>query len=94
MAAGWYLVAVLSAFITVVVAQNNQYGFTPTLAGESCRDIYQHNSTSHDKSGYYVIKIDNRPYFVYCDMELECGGEKGWMRVASVDAAKDSCPHG
>ena len=20
--------------------------------------------------------------------------ERGWMRVASVDAAKDSCPHG
>ena len=43
-------------------------------------------------------------YLVVCDvvlvimiiiiMEMECGGEKGWTRVASVDAAKDFCPHG
>jgi len=81
MAVGWYLVAVLAAFATVTVAQSNQYGFIAALAGESCRDIYQRNPTSHGKSGYYVIKIGNRPDFVYCDMELECGGEKGWIPV-------------
>ena len=28
-------------------------------------------------------------------MELECGGEKGWMKVTSVDVAKgDDCPNG
>ena len=25
-------------------------------------------------------------------MELECGGEKGWMRIASVDAETGNCP--
>jgi len=32
--------------------------------------------------------------YTYCDMELECGGEKGWIRVTSVDATKDYCPQG
>ena len=41
-----------------------------------------------------MIVIGTTPNFVYCDMELECGGEKGWTRVTDIDAAKDSCPHG
>jgi len=95
MAVSWCLVAVLAIVITVVTAQSNpQYGTVPTLPGKSCRDIYQLNPSTHGKSGYYVIKVDDRPVFVYCDMKLECGGEKGWMKVSSVDAAKDSCPHG
>jgi len=73
----------------------NQYGFIPVLTRESCRDIYQHNPTSHGKSGYYVIKIGNQPDFVYYAMELECGGEKSLMRVTSVDMSKgDECPNG
>jgi len=86
---------VLAVVVTVVTAQSNpQYGTVPALPGKSCRDIYQLNPSTHGKSGHYVIKVGNKPSFVYCDMELECGGEKGWMRVTSVDAAKDSCPHG
>jgi len=92
MALSWVLVTVLA---TVVAGEvDKQYGFIPSLPGESCRDIYQKNPYCHGKSGYYVIVIDSTPKFVYCDMEMECGGEKGWMRVTSVDAAKDSCPHG
>ena len=94
MAVIWCLVAVMAAVVTVSVAQCNYTQHGSTLTGKSCRDIYQLNPTSHGKSGYYVIKIDGQPNFVYCDMEMECGGEKGWMRVASVDAAKHSCPAG
>ena len=45
-----------------------QYGIIPT-------DINQLNPTSDGKSGY-VIKIEDRPSFVYCDMELECVVER------------------
>jgi len=95
MAVVWWLVAVLAVVVTVVTAQSNpQYGTVPTLPGKSCRDIYQLNPSTHGKSGYYVIKVGDKPVFVYCDMELECGGEKGWMRITDRDAARGSCPHG
>jgi len=95
MAVSWCLVAVLAAFVTIAVAQSSnyaQYGRIFTQPGKSCRDIYQLNTTSHGTSAYYIIEIGDRPSFVYCDMELECGGEKGWMRVTSVDATNDYCP--
>ena len=63
------------------------------LPGKSCGDIYRLNPTSRGKSGYYVVQAGDRPMFVYCDMELECGGEKGWMKVADLDIG-DSCPRG
>ena len=95
MAVSCWLVAVLAVVVTVVTSQSNpQYGTVPTLPGKSCRDIYQLNPSAHGKSGYYVINVGDRPLFVHCDMELECGGEKGWMKVASADVAKNSCPHG
>jgi len=77
---------------TEAASYDSQYGLIPTKPGKSCRDIYQLNPASHGNSGYYVI-LTNRPNFVYCDMKLECGGEKGWMRVANV-SAQDSCPNG
>ena len=65
-----------------------QYGVIPT-------DIYQLNPTNDGKSGYYVVKIEDKPSFVYCDMELECGVEKGWVTVADVNVTDgDECPHG
>ena len=89
------MVALLAAVVTVVAGEvDKQYGLIPTLPGESCRDIYQKNPYCHGKSGYYVIVIGTTPNFVYCDMELDCGGEKGWMRITDIDAAKDFCPHG
>ena len=94
MAVSWWLLVALAVVVTVVNAQSNpQYG--TALPGKSCRDIYQLNPSTHGKSGYYAIKVGDRPEFVYCDMELECGGEKGWMKVTSVDVAKgDDCPNG
>jgi len=91
---GWLLGAVLTAIVAAEVDYKD-YGIIPTLPGNSCRNIYQLNPTSHGKSGYYVVKVEDRPSFVYCDMELECGGEKGWMRVIDINVTKgDNCPHG
>ena len=60
-----------------------EYGLCSMLPGEFCRDIHQLNLISHGKSGYYVVQAGDKPMFVYCDMELECGGEKGWMRITN-----------
>jgi len=94
---GCFLVAVFTAIVAVVAVEvdYNEYGLCSKLPGKSCSDIYQLNPTSRGKSDYYVIQAGDRPMFLFCDMELECGGEKGWMRIADIDLATgDSCPHG
>jgi len=91
--AGFYTIFVFIGAISSLVFADNQYGFIPTNPGKSCRDIYQMNPASHDRSDYYVIKT-HKPTIVYCDMTLECGGEKGWMRIADVNPAKGGCPNG
>ena len=41
------------------------------------------------------VEYPNSTLFVYCDMSLECGGEKGWMRIANINASGgDNCPSG
>ena len=72
-----------------------RYGFDIDYPGASCADIYNKNPTSHGRSGYYVLKTD-RLFFAYCDMELDCGGNKGgWMRIADIDTSRGNiCPSG
>ena len=91
---------IVSAIAIAVICQPvlsavdySQYGLVPTRPGKSCRDIYKLNPTSRGQSGYYYLLTD-RPLHVYCDMVLECGGEKGWMRIADVNPAVGNCPHG
>ena len=91
----WSVVAlfVIVDGINVVVGCN--YGTSRSCPGKSCLDIYHKNSNSHGVSGQYVIKVGSYYRYVYCDMKLECGGEKGWMRIANINAAGgDSCPSG
>ena len=94
------IVAVLTVLgNSLVMAEDDtcstRYGFDIDLSGLSCADIYYKNPESHGRSGYYVIKTDHL-HFVYCDMELECGGTKGgWMRIANIDTRRgDQCPSG
>ncbi|XP_065913690.1 uncharacterized protein [Dysidea avara] len=72
-----------------------RYGFDGDHPGLSCADIHYKNPESHGKSGNYAIKTDHLS-FVYCDMELECGGTKGgWMRIADINTSRgDQCPSG
>ena len=70
------------------------YGLKASTPGISCADIYSKNPASRGNSGEYIIKTD-RLYFVYCDMELDCKGHKGWMRIADLNTTRgDSCPEG
>ena len=62
----------------------------------TCRDILRCNSSA--SSGYYQIQAANGSTVqVYCDMEgTNCGGERGWMRVAYLNMTDSStqCPDG
>ena len=62
----------------------------------SCADIYQINRASRGVSGLYWTSTTSGLHQVNCDMELECGGQKGgWTTTAKLDTSKgDSCPSG
>ena len=59
----------------------------------SCKEILAKYPAT--PSGYYLIQPPgvNATVKVYCDMENERCGSKGWTRIALVDVAKDkACP--
>jgi len=90
------VLAILEA--SLVMAQYDtctRYGFDIDHPGVSCADIYNKNPTSRGRSGYYTIKTDHL-FFAYCDMELDCSGNKGgWMRIVDIDTSRgDTCPSG
>ena len=81
--------------IGLVVGCNDTYGLTIFSPGKSCLDIYQKNPCSRGVSQQYIVKDSNNHHYVHCDMSLECGGEKGWMRIADINVASgDDCPSG
>ena len=93
----YYLAVILVTSSILVITQADSFysGSLVAVPGKSCREIYQLNPSTRGKSGYYAIQPDSTEVItVYCDMELECGGEKGWMRIANVDASTGSCPNG
>ena len=68
---------------------------SPFTPGESCKEIYEWNPQTHNRSAYYWLL--NPPRHVYCDMEqrVECGNIGGWTRIASVNiSGGDDCPTG
>ena len=72
-----------------------EYGLSQSCPGKSCLDIYHKNLESRGVSGEYIIKAGNDLHLQYCDMQLECGGEKGWMKIININVASgDSCPNG
>ena len=74
----------------------NTVGMLQSTFGKSCSDIYQFNKASRGASGNYWINTTTGVHQVYCDMKLECGGDKGgWMRITDLDASRgDECPSG
>ena len=94
----WSTIIVVTAILgaSLVLAKDDtctRYGFDIDNPGVSCADIYNKNPASHGRSGYYVLKTD-RLLFAYCDMELDCGGNKGgWMKIADIKKG-DTCPSG
>ena len=96
----WYTITVeLPILLTsLVMAQDDtctMYVPNIDIPGASCTDIYNKNPTSHGRSGYYFLKTDCL-FFAYCDMELDCGGNKGgWMRIVHNYTSRGYiCPSG
>ena len=61
----------------------------------SCSDISTTYATA--SSGYYNIRLSNgTATTVYCDMDLNCNGERGWMRMGYLNMTdpNEQCPPG
>ena len=61
----------------------------------SCSDVLTSDPTA--PSGYYNIKLSNgTATTVYCNMDLNCNGERGWMRVGYLNMTdpNEQCPPG
>ena len=71
---------------------NKEEVYTGTKLPYSCKDILANYPAT--PSGYYSIQPPGASTVqVYCDMENERCGSKGWTRVAHVDVPNEkSCP--
>ena len=82
--------------LTIASEQCDTYQFShPYNLGESCKELYDWNTQTHNRSGYYWLI--NPPRHVYCDMgqRSECGNIGGWTRIANVNITRgDECPTG
>ena len=66
-----------------------------TCKQSSCSDVLTNDPTA--PSGYYNIRLSNGTITtVYCDMDLNCNGERGWMRVGYLNMTdpNEQCPLG
>ena len=66
-----------------------------TCQQSSCSDVLTSDPTA--PSGYYNITLSNGTITtVYCDMDLNCNGERGWMRVGYLNMTdpNEQCPPG
>jgi len=90
------IVVCSTASLTTATDQCDSHEFSHDfVSGKSCKEIYDGNTETHGKSGYYWL--DDPERYVYCNMEqqVECGNTGGWIRIASVDITKgDACPLG
>ena len=69
--------------------------FSVGLIYSSCSHILAHDPTA--PSGYYNITLSNgTTTTVYCDMDLNCNGTRGWMRVGYLNMTdpNEQCPPG
>ena len=97
-----YAILVLIAIIlaSVVTAHDGictRYGPNADVLGTSCIDIYC--TTKILQAVVDLVTMLSKLIifdYVYCDMELGYGGNKGgWMRIIDVDTSRgDTCPSG
>ena len=59
----------------------------------SCADLIDRPSAS---SGYYYVTRNNESIIVYCELEKEIKGDRGFMRIANVNMSDPNtdCPDG
>ena len=88
----------------VLKGEERMYFLCPSTSPQSCASVNFLASCSEilstyptATSGYYNLAInENTTATVYCDMDLDCNGERGWMRVAYLDMTNpnEQCPPG
>ena len=88
--------AVVTADEKVCSSFCSSLGMLQSSPGKSCAEIYQINKASRGMSGLYWINTTSGLHQVNCDMELECGGQKGgWTTIVRLNISKgDICPSG
>ena len=67
----------------------------PSTCVHSCSDVLKTNPSA--PSGYYNIILTNgTTTTVYCSMDLNCNGERGWMKVGYLNMTdpNEQCPPG
>ena len=67
----------------------------PSTCRYSCSNILTNDPIA--PSGYYNIQLSNgTTTTVYCNMDLNCNGERGWMRVGYLNMTdpNEQCPPG
>ena len=67
----------------------------PSTCRYSCSDVLTSDPTA--PSGHYNIRLSNgTTTTVYCDMDLNCNSERGWMRVGYLNMTdpNEQCPPG
>jgi len=82
------LMLVLFASSLVCWSQDDEQVYKDVDRPSSCKEILDKYPAT--PSGYYYLKTSK----VYCDMDTEHCGSKGWTRVAHVDMSNkfQSCP--
>ena len=87
------IIVILTKELVMASDQCTKYQFkSPFYPGESCEDIYNKNSESHDMSGYYFVT--DGPMRIYCGMTYtgssclniynnnpETGDKSGYYRI-------------
>ena len=65
-------------------------GTTPETAVSACSNL------SQSKSGIYWVKVDGNAKQVYCELEKDIKGNKGFLRVANINMSVPGteCPGG
>ena len=88
----------------VLKGEERMYFFCPSTSPKSCASVNFLASCSEilstypiATSGYYNLATnENTIATVYCDMDLNCNGERGWMRVGYLNMTdpNEQCPPG
>ena len=66
---------------------------SPTPTPSTCAELLQQGNL---QSGYYLLQTDNGNKTVYCELEKEIKGNKGFLRVANINMSVPGteCPAG
>ena len=79
--------------LPISTAVCNTIGFTHFNPANSCREIFEAiGQEAGRRNAFYYIQTGDGPQEMYCNMEDEHCGMRGWLLVGDVDASAGACP--